>query len=439
MTPITSFTRLAIAVGTGVTLSLTVVAPTARAAETTQASAMAGSNMPVRGESGPAVVRLQQALIARGFVVAGGVTGVFTESTAQAVAAMQRQAGLRSTGKIDARTAKILGLAPTPTVTVASLPEFGAEGDVVWLIQAALQEQGIAGAGDPDGRFGVATRTAVTSFQKRKGLRASGVVDEATAIALGLLAAPQRVVVAASARPTATVATGTSSGLPSFGERSSSVSTLQQKLIAAGFAIEGGATGYFGTQTKGAVEAAQKRAGLPVTGIVDSRTMAAIGTSSTAAPAPAPSQEAPQTIPSLAAFPMQGKCWFGDTWHDPRGGGRVHEGTDLIGAKGLAVYAVANGVITKIYGNLALGGTALRLTAPDGTYYFYAHLDSFAPGIGVGVPVRAGQIIGFNGSTGNAHEPHLHFEIHPGGGAAVNPYPYLKAINGCGSTALLPQ
>lgn len=100
---------------------------------------------------------------------------------------------------------------------------------------------------------------------------------------------------------------------------------------------------------------------------------------------------------------------------------------------------MANGTITRTYEGLALGGKSLRLTAPDGTYYFYAHLDSFAPGIGAGTAVRAGQVIGYNGATGNAHEPHLHFEIHPGGGAAVNPYPFLKAIDGCSNAALLPQ
>jgi murein DD-endopeptidase MepM/ murein hydrolase activator NlpD len=220
------------------------------------------------------------------------------------------------------------------------------------------------------------------------------------------------------------------------------VTTLQQQLISAGFTIEGGATGFFGPRTKGAIEALQARHGLAVTGVVNAATASRLGAAPAPTPAPAPAPvavPAPAAIPSLAAFPMQGKCWFGDTWHDPRSGGRKHEGTDLIGAKGLAIYAVANGTITRTYEGLALGGKSLRLTAPDGTYYFYAHLDSFAPGIGAGVAVRAGQVIGYNGATGNAHEPHLHFEIHPGGGAAVNPFPYLKAIDGCKNPALLPQ
>jgi peptidoglycan hydrolase-like protein with peptidoglycan-binding domain len=325
------------------------------------------------------------------------------------------------------------------TVTTSNLPAFGSTGDVVWLLQAALQEQGVAGAGEPDGQFGVGTRAAVTAFQSRRGLRASGRVDEATAVALGLIPAPQKTKVVAAAAAPAKPAGGS---FPAYGERSSAVTTLQQQLISAGFTIEGGATGFFGPRTKGAIEALQARHGLAVTGVVDAATASRLGAAPAPTPAPAPAPvavPAPAAIPSLAAFPMQGKCWFGDTWHDPRSGGRKHEGTDLIGAKGLAIYAVANGTITRTYEGLALGGKSLRLTAPDGTYYFYAHLDSFAPGIGAGVAVRAGQVIGYNGATGNAHEPHLHFEIHPGGGAAVNPFPYLKAIDGCKNPALLPQ
>lgn len=87
----------------------------------------------------------------------------------------------------------------------------------------------------------------------------------------------------------------------------------------------------------------------------------------------------------------------------------------------------------------SLSGNALRLTGADKTYFFYAHLDSFAAGIAVGSTVRAGQIIGYMGSTGNSGVSHLHFEVHPGGGDAINPYPVVKAVDACHVTEVLPQ
>jgi murein DD-endopeptidase MepM/ murein hydrolase activator NlpD len=78
-----------------------------------------------------------------------------------------------------------------------------------------------------------------------------------------------------------------------------------------------------------------------------------------------------------------------------------------------------------------LSGNGLKIRTADGTYFFYAHLAALAPGIELGVPVRAGQVIGTMGSTGNAAITHLHFEVHPRGGAAVNPFPYVRAVGAC--------
>jgi murein DD-endopeptidase MepM/ murein hydrolase activator NlpD len=138
---------------------------------------------------------------------------------------------------------------------------------------------------------------------------------------------------------------------------------------------------------------------------------------------------------TLAASPLQGPCWYADTWLAPRGGGRRHEGVDLIAEPGQYVYAVVDGFLTNRAWDQPgrRAGNAWWLTAADGsgTYFFYAHLSDFAPGLSVGDRVEAGEIIGFLGETGLTAGPHLHFEVHPEGGAAVNPYPIVRASGGC--------
>ena len=143
------------------------------------------------------------------------------------------------------------------------------------------------------------------------------------------------------------------------------------------------------------------------------------------------------SVVQLDARPMQGPCWYGNTWQAARGNGRRHEGVDLIAASGNFVYAVTDGTLTRRAWDQpgGLSGNAWWLTAADGTYYFYAHLSDFAPGLKVGSRVRAGEIIGFNGTTGSSATPHLHFEIHPAGGAAINPYPTMRANGACRSGA----
>jgi peptidoglycan LD-endopeptidase LytH len=124
----------------------------------------------------------------------------------------------------------------------------------------------------------------------------------------------------------------------------------------------------------------------------------------------------------------RGLTHFVDSWGFPRSGGRSHKGTDIMGPMGVPVYAFTSGVISR-HSAGALSGRSLYLRGDDGNTYFYAHLQGYAPAGVVGSRVVAGDHIAYNGDTGNARggAPHIHFEQHPGGGAAVNPYPYLAA------------
>jgi murein DD-endopeptidase MepM/ murein hydrolase activator NlpD len=98
----------------------------------------------------------------------------------------------------------------------------------------------------------------------------------------------------------------------------------------------------------------------------------------------------------------------------------VHQGIDIFAPYGTPVRAPFAG--TAVAATNALGGYAVRVYGPGG-FVYQAHLSGFG-GLG---PVRAGEVVGYGGTTGNARggPPHDHFEWHPGGGLAVNPYPYL--------------
>ncbi len=136
-------------------------------------------------------------------------------------------------------------------------------------------------------------------------------------------------------------------------------------------------------------------------------------------------------VPSIQgyAFPiLGGGVSFGDDYGAPRAGTGWHHGTDLFGPMGTPIVAVADGTLSSVGVN-TLGGNRLWLADDAGHQYYYAHLSAYAPGTADGVRVRAGQVIAFLGNTGQAitTPPHLHFEIHPGGGDSINPYPYLIA------------
>jgi murein DD-endopeptidase MepM/ murein hydrolase activator NlpD len=120
--------------------------------------------------------------------------------------------------------------------------------------------------------------------------------------------------------------------------------------------------------------------------------------------------------------PVQGPRAFHNDWGNPRSGGRVHKGTDILSPSGTPVVAPVAGSVTTRTGGL--GGNAVYLRGSDGNTYYGAHLSRF----GSTGRVQQGQVIGYVGATGNARggPPHLHFEIHPGGGAAVNPFGTLR-------------
>ena len=133
-------------------------------------------------------------------------------------------------------------------------------------------------------------------------------------------------------------------------------------------------------------------------------------------------------------FPVGDPHTFGDSFGAPRmmgtGYEHAHQGTDIMAPSGTPLLACERGIITRM-GSDTLGGTKIWVKGESGTYYYYAHLSAFAEGMHDGLVVDAGTVIGFVGDTGNAKggAPHLHFEIHPDGGPAVNPYPLLKVVD----------
>ena len=489
------------------------------ALSTTSASALpvisaAPAALPKFGDNGPEVVRLQEAIMARGFSITGGVTGSYSEATRSALKSLQKIAGFKASGMLDEKTAKFLGLVDVVALNSSSLPAVGASGDAVWSVQQALINSGFAVKGGADGKFGLATTIALGKFQTAKGLTVTKVVDEATAIALGMLNAPKPVVLASA--KTVTAAAVVNSSFPKLGDRSETVKAIQTVLIKDSIGLVGGADGRFGAGTSAAIAEYQKRRGLNITGSMDDATNAVMFAAPVAAPSPVAVTATAMTfetlpargqsgdlvralqnaliangtevkggadgvfgvattvalgnfqttralnqtkvldvntavalalipsleslgLPTLQVFPMQGRCGFTDTWGQARSEGRSHEGTDVMGARGLALYATNDGVISRMSTGGRLGGNVIYVKIPNGTYFYYAHLDSFAPGMAAGVPVKAGQIIGYVGSTGDAGTPHLHFEVHPFGGAAVNPYAILKAADACNVLDVLPQ
>jgi murein DD-endopeptidase MepM/ murein hydrolase activator NlpD len=137
-------------------------------------------------------------------------------------------------------------------------------------------------------------------------------------------------------------------------------------------------------------------------------------------PAPAP---APAPAPGSGDWicPVMQPRAFSNDYGAPRGGGYSHQGNDILAPRGTPAVAPVSGYVT--HRNGAISGLAYWLDGDDGVRYFGAHLDSF----GASGQVSAGTVIGTVGNTGDAAggPPHLHFEMHPGGGGPINPYSTL--------------
>jgi hypothetical protein len=147
-------------------------------------------------------------------------------------------------------------------------------------------------------------------------------------------------------------------------------------------------------------------------------------------------------VPPLI-FPVVGQVSYTDDFGDPRPGGR-HQGNDLMAPKRATAVAAESGTV-KFWTTSANAGCMLYLEGDSGTTYLYIHLNNdvtlandnrgkcvagtaFAPGLTSGEHVEAGQPVGLVGDSGDADgiASHLHFEVHPKGGAAVDPFPFLK-------------
>ena len=120
-----------------------------------------------------------------------------------------------------------------------------------------------------------------------------------------------------------------------------------------------------------------------------------------------------------------------DTWGAARSSGRTHQGTDVMAPYGARVYAYTAGVVSR-ESTSTNGGLQLYLQGDNGVEYLYAHLSRYA--VPAGTRVRAGQLVAYNGQSGNAQytAPHVHFEVHPGGPGStpVNPFPYVQRACG---------
>lgn len=124
-----------------------------------------------------------------------------------------------------------------------------------------------------------------------------------------------------------------------------------------------------------------------------------------------------------------------DTYADARSEGRVHNALDIMAPHGSSVLAANDGTIQRLMFSERGGNTIYQISADGKWVFYYAHLDSYAPGVSAGKPVKKGEVIAYVGDTGNAGSGnyHLHFAIWAitdpkriWEGENIDPYPLLR-------------
>jgi murein DD-endopeptidase MepM/ murein hydrolase activator NlpD len=148
---------------------------------------------------------------------------------------------------------------------------------------------------------------------------------------------------------------------------------------------------------------------------------------------PPPPNVKPKLTEAGYVFPIYGPASPSDSFGAPRTT-TWHHGVDIFAPLGAPVLAVADGTLFRVGWN-DVGGNRLWLRDGAGNEFYYAHLSAYSPLAQEGRQVRAGDVVGFVGTTGDAAgtPPHLHFEVHPrellwmGYDGAIDPYPYLTA------------
>jgi hypothetical protein len=160
---------------------------------------------------------------------------------------------------------------------------------------------------------------------------------------------------------------------------------------------------------------------------------------------PGPQRGTPALGGGPYVFPVYGPVDFSDTFGAARADVSWHHGDDIFAPLGSPILAVADGTVFSVGWN-TIGGNRLWLRDRQGNYFYYAHLAAFSTLAVEGASVRAGDVLGFVGNTGDAAGTpyHLHFEIHPVGllalgyDGAVDPTSYLRSWQRLGDLASAP-